>query len=459
MRSFLAKAAGEWRKDLLLRRVARNSSYLLASNVISAVLSLVAAKLLGVASFGVLGGIIAFVTAINQLLSFRMGDLVVRYLGEAVAKEETERGAAVVKAAGLAEGLTSLAAYGVLLLLTPLATQYIIKDAQASWLLPFYGLAILGNITTETATAVLQIGNHYRSQALINLAQAVLTAAIIAWAYVTHAGLFAVVSAYLLGKMISGLGPIGMAWFRLKKMLGPGWLRAPFALLPPWREMARFGLATNFSGTINLFARNSEVLWVSFFFGPMEAGYYKAALAIINLVIMPINPFISTSYPEITRAIFTREWTRLRSLLRRVSLIAGGWTAAVAIGLVLFGWQVLFQPWTLPRGRQIWLYGPEYGPAYPVLLVLLIGFGFANIVFWNRSLLLAFDEPDYPLKVAFWGMLVKVVLAFILVPAYGYLAEAGLLSLYFLATVGLILWRGLAHLREREVLEPAGVKV
>ncbi|HVN56322.1 MAG TPA: oligosaccharide flippase family protein [Anaerolineaceae bacterium] len=458
MRSVLAKAAGEWRKDLLLRRVTRNSSYLLASNVISAVLSLVAAKLLGVASFGVLGTTIGFVTAINQLLSFRMGDLVVRYLGEAVAKGEGERGAAVVKAAGLAEGATSLLTYGLLLLLTPLATQYIIKDAQASWLLPYYGLTILANITTETATGVLQVGNKYRSQALINLVQAVLTAVIVGCAYATRAGLFVVVTAYLAGKLVSGLGPIVLAWIHLKKQLGPGWLRARFALLPPWREMTRFGLSTNLSGTINLFARNSEVLWVSFFFGPLQAGYYKAALAIINLVIMPINPFISTSYPEITRAVVTREWGRLRSLLRRVSLIAGGWTAAVGMGLVLLGWPVLFQPWTLPGGRQIWLYGAEYGPAYPVLLVLLVGFGFANIFFWNRSLLLAFDEPDYPLKVAFWAMLAKVALAFVLVPKYGYLAEAGLLSLYFLVTVGLILWRGLAHLREQEVLETAGLK-
>ena len=49
---------------------------------------------------------------------------------------------------------------------------------------------------------------------------------------------------------------------------------------------------------------------------------------------MPINPFISTTYPEITRAYANKAWESLRSLLRKVSVIAGTWTAAVTVGLL-----------------------------------------------------------------------------------------------------------------------------
>jgi hypothetical protein len=37
--------------------------------------------------------------------------------------------------------------------------------------------------------------------------------------------------------------------------------------------------------------------------------------------------------------------------------------------------------------------GGEYLPALPVILVLLAGYGFANVFFWNRPLLLAFGKP------------------------------------------------------------------
>ena len=84
---------------------------------------------------------------------------------------------------------------------------------------------------------------------------------------------------------------------------GAGLVEAPFSAAAAAQGIDRFPLSTNFSGTINMVARDSEVLWVGYFFSPLEAGYYKTALAIINLVVMPITPFISTTYPEITRAV------------------------------------------------------------------------------------------------------------------------------------------------------------
>jgi len=66
-----------WGKDVILKKVIGNSAYLFASQAVGAVLSILTANLLGVASFGELGVVIGFVTNINRLLSFRMSDFVV----------------------------------------------------------------------------------------------------------------------------------------------------------------------------------------------------------------------------------------------------------------------------------------------------------------------------------------------------------------------------------------------
>jgi O-antigen/teichoic acid export membrane protein len=453
-----------WFEDRILRRVLRNSSYLFASNVINALMLVITTRLLGVSAYGALGTITSFGSGVNRLLSFRMSDVVVRYMGEYMARKEYDRAAALVKAAGLIEALTSIVAYGVLVLLAPLGARYIIKDETVTPLLILYGLSILGNITTETATGVLQVTNHYRSQALINLVQTVLVASIITGAYFTHAGLQGVVVAYLVGKMILGLGPIGMALYYMGKIFGAGWWRAPLTGLPPRRELVRFGLSTNFSGTVNLVVRDSETLWISYFLDTTYAGYYKAALALIQMVVMPIAPFVNTTYPELNKAIVLRKWDRLRKLLGRVSIIAGVWTGAVALGLGLFGQQVIFTPWSF-FGHPLLIMGKAFSPlkatflpAYPAMLVLLIGFGFANILFWNRSLCLALGLPDYPLKVYLWGMVVKVALAFLLIRqagVAGYIVEAWLLSGFFLVTVGLTVWRGLSEVRRAAQLTPA----
>ena len=256
-----------WRQDRLLGRVMKNSSYLFASYVFGAVLTLLTAKLLGAASFGVLGTVTVFSTSVNRLFSFRMGEMVVKYMGEALTQGDRERAAASVKAAMLVEALTSLVAFGALALLAPVGALYFAKDASTTPLFLIYGISILANIVNESSTGVLQVTNHYRSQALINFIQTVLVAVLLGLAAVNHAGLMVVLWVYLIGKIILGMGPVMVAFYWLPRTLGADWWRVSLKGLPSWREVIRFSLSTNFNGTVTMIARDSEVPIVSFFFG------------------------------------------------------------------------------------------------------------------------------------------------------------------------------------------------
>jgi O-antigen/teichoic acid export membrane protein len=438
-----------WGKDVVLKKVVGNSAYLFGSQAVGAVLSILTANLLGVTSFGALGVVIGFVTNINRLLSFRMADFVVRYMGGFLAEEKRQEASAVIKAAALTELGTSTLAYIVLVLLSGWGASTFAKDPTTQSLFIIYGITILGNVMTETATGALQVTGHFRSQALLNLLQSILTAGLFFLVFINKGGIFAVMLVYLAGKLILGIGPVLLALYWLPKSLGKGWWRTPMrGNLPPRKPMINFAISTNLSSTITLIARDSEVLWVSYFFDTTVGGYFKVALAVINLMVMPITPFISTSFPEITRHVAKKQWAQLKQLLTRVTTIAGVWTGAVAAGLLLLGRQLLFSPWSL-FGHTIYIYKEGYGPAYGVLLVLLIGFGIANIFFWDRSLLLSFGKAVLPLKVSFFAMLGKVTLAFLIVPTLGYLAEASLFSAYFVVTVGVLTLRGLAEIRQQ----------
>jgi len=441
-----------WGKDVILKKVVGNSVYLFASQAVSAVLSILTANLLGVASFGELGVVIGFVTNINRLLSFRMSDFVVRYMGGFLAEEKKEKATAVLKVAALTELATSLVAYLVLVVLSGWGASDFAKDPATQRLFIIYGFAILGNVMAETATGALRVTGHFRSQALLNLLQSLMTAGLFFWVFIRQGGVFSVMLVYLAGKLVLGIGPVLLAWYWLPKNLGKGWWRTPLrGNLPDRKPMIRFALSTNFSSIITILARDSEVLWVSYFFDTTVAGYFKVALAVINLMVMPITPFISTTFPEITRHVVKREWKKLKQLLGRVTIISGTWTGMVAAGLVLLGRQLLFSPWSL-FGRTIYIYKEGYALAYGVLLVLLIGYGIANIFFWDRSLLLAFGKAELPLWISFFAMLGKVALAFLIVPAVGYLAEAALFSAYFVISVGILVLKGLAEVRQHTAL-------
>lgn len=445
MRS-LSQLVNDWRQDRLLKGVIVNTSYLFSSNGISMILAMVqsifAARLLGVSGVGVLGSVTAFATTVKSLLSFRMSELVVKYVGDDLSTGNKDRAAALVKIVALVEAFSSVIAYLVLFLSAPLAATLFAKDASFYPLFRFYGLYILATLVSETSQGIVQLDRRFKSQAVINLTQSVLTALIILGAYLSNAGMMVVLSAYLIGKIILGMGAMLLALDSLQKMLGKDWWRVKLTVFPEWRKLLRFAISTNLNATVNLVVRDSEQLWVAYFLSPTAAGLYKIGLAIVNLVVMPITPFINTTYPEMSRSVESRNWSQLRSLLRRVSIISATWTLGAGLFLTFFG------KWLISI-----MYKPEFVPAYPILLTLLLGYGVANILFWNRPLLLSFGQPMYPLYVMLITGSAKVLLSFLLVPRFGSIAEAALLSGYFIISISLIVKRGFREIHNCETVD------
>jgi O-antigen/teichoic acid export membrane protein len=223
----------------------------------------------------------------------------------------------------------------------------------------------------------------------------------------------------------------------MEPMLGRDWWKARLRTIQNRRELVKFALSTNLSGTINMIIRDSEILWVGLFTSTVQAGYYKFALAIMNVAYLPVTSLVTTTFPQISASVARHEWPSLSRLLRRTSLLVSGWTAATFLGLALLG------PWLLA-----WMKDGAYLPSLPGMLILSLGMGIPNIFFWNRPLLLSFGKPNYPLAVNGIAGVVKTALMFVLVRPFGYLMQVGLLSGYFLISVGLNARKGLLELRQ-----------
>jgi len=419
------------KQDKMLNRVLQNSSYLFSSNTLSSGLTtiqgILAAIILGPKEYGILGLIITFASNVNRLLSFRMGELVIKFGGGYLESGEKNKAAAVIKLAGCTEIVSSIIAYLLLLLTAPLASKYILKNPDLSKWIMIYGVALLANFVTETSTAILQLANKYKTIAAYNLAQNFVTAIWIIVLFIVNGNLFEVLVAYLVGKFIFGFGIFLSGITQLKRLVGDQWRLQSVIEIENKREIAKFAFSTNLSGTINLLIRDSEVLWFGYFWSSEIVGYYKFGLAILNPIMMPINTLITTTYPEINRLISQKLWNPLRNLIKKTTLISLLWTGTCTLGLVLLGdWLLSF----IKDGK--------YLPALPITLILLIGYGCANILFWNRNLLLAFNQPNTPLKIMGIFGVIKIIVMLVTVPKFGYLYQAGLLSAYFIFSVGLI---------------------
>ncbi len=438
------------RQDDLLSRVLLNSAHLFSSNSISLVLSFVqgvlAARLLGLSDYGLLVIVMAYASTVNGLFSFRMSELVVRYAGEYLETGQRAKASALIKAASLAETAVSVLAFIVVAATAGIATRLIAKTPGSEWMMVLYSLGLLANFNTETSTGILQITGKVRLRGVVNLVQTILSLSIIGAAFLLNRGgtlgashlVLIVLAGYLVGKSVLGLGLFTEAQIELRKLLGPGWSRAPLSLLPSARELVRFAFSSNLSATAILIFRESELLWIGFFLNREAAGLYKNAYTIVSFLSVPADPLILAVYPELNRLVVQEAWPRLRKFLRNVTTLAFGYNALLALGLFALG------RWVLS------IYGEQYVAAYPAMMVLLAGLAFNYTLFWNRPLLLSFGLPTYPLWAILIAGVLKLGLSFLLVPRYGYVMEAALLSFYYVLSVGLIVWRGMRELRARE---------
>jgi O-antigen/teichoic acid export membrane protein len=387
--------------------------------------------MLGVAGFGILGIITMFTSVINKFASFRMSEMVIKYVGAYTESDDKPRAAAVFKAAALAEMSASIIAYGLIWLLAPLGARYFAKDASLATWFTLYGLIVLANLIAESSTGLLQIFNRFRQIASMNILQNVITLLLTILAFITGGGMREILLAYLVGKAISALGITYFALAEATRRWGKGWWWSPLkALSAKAREITHFAISTNISATLSLINKDSELLWVSLFRSPIEAGYYKLALSLVNLVQMPVSPLPQTTYPELSREVARKNWGNFRYILRQGSLMAGGYTLVVTIGLVLLGQQLISI-----------LYKPAFLPAYPAMVIMLAGFLIANTFYWNRIALLSLGKPDFSTMINLVLAIIKVIGIILLVPVYGYLANAALLAGSYAIGVSLSVWK------------------
>lgn len=428
----------------LIQRVLKNSGYLFSATGIAAALSMVqsilVARLLGVTDFGILGTITLFTSVVNKFASFRMSELVIKYVGEYTVEGDETRAAAVFKSAGILETLTSFFAFGLIWLLAPLGAQYLAKDSGATFWFVLYGLIVLANFMAESSTGLIQIFDRFKIIAGITIGQSILTLSLVGLVFINQGGLFEIVLAYMGGKIAGAIASATAAVVLATHQWGAGWWRAPVSLLKDrTNEIVRFAFSTNISATINLVNKDGELLWVSALTGPTGAGYYKLALSLANLIQLPVSPLPQATYPELSREVAGKNWDNMSYVLRQGSLMAFAYSAIAGLFLLIFG-----------RPLIAFLYTPEFLPSFPALIILMVGLLVANTFYWNRISLLSLGLADYPAKINSIAAVFKIIGILAIVPIYGYLGSAALLSSYYIFSVSLNVRKTFRELKNRQ---------
>jgi O-antigen/teichoic acid export membrane protein len=394
------------------------------------------ARALGAAGIGLLAAVATFSNVINRFTSFRIDELVVKYVRLYEERKQHQMAAAVYKLAALLEMGGSVAAFLLILALAPLGVYLFSDIPGVESIFILYGSLVLINIFFDSSDGMLQVFNRFDVKSIIDIFQGVVRLGLTVLVFFTGGGLQEMILAELAGRLLRSAAVITFAINTAGKQWGAGWWRTPLSVLQKdRRSLLTFAFSTNLSATVSLVSKDSEDLWVNAFLGNVTGGFYSLARTLIGLLQIPISPLPSTTYPELSRAVAQDNWTAVRKVLGRGSVLAALYSIPVAIVLTLFGREVIS------------LYASsEFLPAYAPLVILVLGYSFANIFYWNRAALLAFNRPVYPTLINLTGMLLKVTGIF-LFASYGAVAFAAMLSGYYVFTVSLAVLRVRGDLR------------
>jgi O-antigen/teichoic acid export membrane protein len=433
----------------VIRRIVKNTSYLLSATGINMILGIVQGvfilRMIGPEGNGLLGAISGFTNAANQLASFRIYELVIRYVRVYEERGEHEKASAVYKLAGLFELTGAVVAFGLVWILAPWGAKFFGKDVSTTPFWIIYGAVALVTFLFESSRGLLQVFDRFQALAIANVIQNAATLFMAVYWYFNNGGFVQVLLLYIGGKLVWALGVTGAAIWTATVQWGPGWWRTPLRVLAEdRRSLLSFAFSTNISNTISLISKDSESLWVSAFLGTEIAGYYRFALSVVAILKLPVSPLAQTTYPELSREVVKGRWGSVLDTLKRSSRLAAVYS------LPLIGFLALLGRWAIRL-----VYGAEWLPAYPLLMILMIGHVWDNLFFWNRVGLLALNRPVFPTMVNFVGMVIKVSLIFVLVNSFQAYAFAGLLTFYYLFTSGIAAGRVFLDVHQKRSLELA----
>jgi O-antigen/teichoic acid export membrane protein len=423
-----------WISDVALRRMLNNSAWLSGATAVTTALNAVQGvligRVLGLNAFGILGLVVTFVTLFNRLTSFRLDEFVVRSLTRPDSPSN-QRSAAAVKLSLCVEAAAALLAFGLLWMAAPLGARLAIHTPDAYVLIRAYGAVVLVNAIAETTQGILQVYGRYRTCSIASSVGSVVSLVGAGTALWFDWGLAGVVGARIVGEIVNAGVLASAAFVEVRRQLGTDWWSAQLGTLAPERaQIAKFILSTNGSLTLSMLTKDGDVLWLGLFRGPAEAGLFRLAQLIAGLIMVPAGLMAPSIFPDAAGQAARLRWQEFRSLLHRASILVASYVVPAIAILALIHEPVI---------RALW--GADFTPAGPALIILAVGMGLAAIVFWGRLGLLALDRPDYLMKVHLVVVPAKLIGVVTLVPTFGYIGAAALLAMVYAGAGAACAWK------------------
>lgn len=367
-----------WFSDGAFRTIIRNAAYLGSSNVVSALLGLIALSCAGKgmtpAMFGVLVVVQSYAKAISDFIKFQTWQLVVQYGTPALASKNLQRFRDVISLSFGLDIVSGAVAVAGGMLLLPFLSHSMGLTSDDFWLAMLY-CTLIPSMAASTPTGILRAVDRFDLIAIQQATKPFLRAvgSVIAWYF--DLGFAGFVVAWYLSNLVGGTMYWWFAAKELKRLnirnaLRPSLFKAARKLEDAWN----FVWTTNFAHSIWAARNSCTTVLVGIVLGPAAAGLFKIAMTFFDAAGTPASLLEKSFYPEIMRMDprTKKPW----KLALRSAVLAGGVGIAVAAVVLLVGKPLISV-----------VFGHKYLEAYDLIQVMLGAIVISMIGFPQESLL------------------------------------------------------------------------
>ncbi|MEP3225108.1 MAG: oligosaccharide flippase family protein [Parasphingorhabdus sp.] len=346
-----------------IRRIIANTGWLLGGKGFGGILSLfylaILTRTLGVAGFGQFALITGTAQAIALIVTFQTWQVVIRYGARYIKGDENRiRFGRLVGLCTLLDIAGALAGCALAYFAVGWLAPYFGWDQQLAENALLFALVMLLSIKS-TPTGILRVENRFDlaayAEAIIPLVR--LLGTLFVW--LTDPTLVNFLIVWALSEVIHAIGYWLFAAWQSRDIMGPKNLGRAGQSVRENQGIGEFLLISNLGSTFAGLSQNIALLIVGYFVGPTAAGLYRLASQ-LSVAMTKISVLLSRAiFAEVNLVRAHQGAEAMRLLFRKASrmlFITGG---TVILIVLVIGKPALF-----------YMSGPEFLPAYPLLVLL-----------------------------------------------------------------------------------------
>jgi O-antigen/teichoic acid export membrane protein len=409
-----------WR--ILSHRMVGDAGWLAASQYASTGLGLittiVAARLLGPAEYGMAAMILTYPIFLWSFMSLKSASVTTRYISSFHTIGRNEDLKSICKLGYILDLLIAVVTFVLVSATSQWVAHHIYNNPQMGWLMVLYAASIPFLSFSGTSRALLSSLQRFRWLSGLYILNDGIRCIVMLGFLLGGFGASAIVLAIVVENVIGGLTMLSAATYVLHRDgIGLWWNVSLSNVVPLRKELLNFYKWNYLIVTLIGAMAQVPVMLLGHFRSPQEAGFYKLTMSLATA-----ESYLETSMGQVVYPILSSRWTggereNLSRTLQRWTMLAGLPTGALVV------LSIPLLPIAIPM-----VFGRAFSPMVPGAQMMMVGIAVSGVFFWLSSFYYASGRIDLWTKGYGIQTVLAIGLAWFCIQQWGFFGLAALVT-------------------------------